>query len=549
MRRFTLWLCAVFLVMTPLYALAADALKDPGQRFLEQEKQRKLEEELLREQDKIEVDRTQKPQQQAEDAMCFPIKTITIEGVTLLDPEEVAALIKPYEGTCMGYNTIGALIRDITNLYIDKGYVTSRAMIPSQNLKEGSLKLLVQEGKIEDIELNSNGLREKLRLRTAFPSLKGGLLNLRDLEQGVDQINRLASSRAELKLWPGKEVGGTRVVITDKAQDTARGTVSYDNYGQSSTGINRLRVGFEKDNLLALNDSLSFNYIGSRDTNALAFSGSVPYGYWTFSLDSSYSEYFSVLDEAAEMFGTSWNNTVTANRVIHRGKNSQTALLAALNLKDSSRLLNDIYLTPQPMTVARLGATHTQRTDRSVWYFDGTYSRGLSVLGATKDMPGLGDDAPRAQFDKLDGGVTYLRPFELGRVNASLRGQYAFDSLYGSEQINMGDSSTVRGFSGAGIAGDSGLYSRNEFSFTMPSVVQEKMPSIAENIQPYVFADVGYTKLKTVSEYDAIAGTGAGLRFSWKRIRGDLAFAMPLYTGTDMDTGFEVYFNMSMQLF
>lgn len=545
--RVILALIAVTLCATP--AMAADALKDPGQRFLEQEKQRKLEEELLREQDKINAPEVKKPAQAGEDAMCFPIKTITLEGATLLSAKEIAQLIKPYEGTCMGYNAIGALIQDITNLYIDKGYVTSRAMIPSQNLKEGSLKLLVQEGKVENIELNSNGLREKLRLSTAFPGLKGGLLNLRDLEQGIDQMNRLSSSRAELKLWPGKDVGGTKVVITDKVQDTARGTVSYDNYGQSSTGINRLRVGLEKDNLLSLNDSLSFNYIGSRDTNALAFSGSVPYGYWTFSLDSSYSEYFSVLDEAAEMFGTSWNNTITANRVIHRGKNSQTALLGALNLKESSRLLNDIYLTPQPMTVARFGATHTQRTDRSVWYFDGTYSRGLSMLGATRDMPGLSADSPRAQFDKLDGGVTYLRPFSLGRVNASLRGQYAFDSLYGSEQINMGDSSTVRGFSGAGIAGDSGLYSRNEFSFTMPSIIQEKMPVIAETVQPYVFADAGYTKLKAVSQYDAIAGTGAGLRFNWKRLRGDLAFAVPVYTGTDMDTGFEVYFNVSMQLF
>ena len=67
------------------------------------------------------------------------------------------------------------------------------------------------EGRLESIELDSSAAG--VNLTTAFPFLKGKLLQLRDLEQGLDQINRLPSNRATMQLVPADEVGGTKVMI------------------------------------------------------------------------------------------------------------------------------------------------------------------------------------------------------------------------------------------------------------------------------------------------------------------------------------------------
>ncbi|MCD6034527.1 MAG: Hemolysin activator HlyB [Rickettsiales bacterium] len=529
----------------------AQGIKDPGQIFLEQERQRRLEQELLRPPADIQVPSIEAPAGLPKDKVCFPIDRINLEGAESLSDKEIQNLTSPYLGTCMGYNAIGALIRDVTNRYIEKGLVTSRALIPEQELKSRTLRLTIMEGVTEAIELNDMSLEDRMRASTAFPGLMGKKFNLKDYEQGLDQMNRLPSSNASLRLWPGEKEGTTKVVIKDSPQDRFRMTVGMDNYGQKNTGERRIRTGFEYDNMFWLNDRHSFFYVGSKDTNALAYNISVPYGYWTFSSDLSYSEYFSVIGGAAEMFGATYNNSFTASRVVYRGTNSQTAVFSTLNVKKSSRLLNDILLTPQPLTVMRLGVNQTYRGTKGVWYGDFTYSRGLTALGAMRDPANATSDTPRAQFNKLDAGITYIRPFDWGRYNGSARAQYAFDTLYGSEQISMGDNSTVRGFSGSVVSGDSGLYQRNEAIFALPEKAKPYIPDALEpGFEPYLFLDEGTAKLKPNASYDVIAGAGGGVRVNWDRFSTDLSIAAPLYRSDGIETeGVEIYLNVTAKVF
>lgn len=69
----------------------------------------------------------------------------------------------------MGIGEINKLMRDVTNYYVDKGYVTARVAIPQQDMKSGNLQILVIEGTIEDIILNENTWRDKAQVNMAFP--------------------------------------------------------------------------------------------------------------------------------------------------------------------------------------------------------------------------------------------------------------------------------------------------------------------------------------------------------------------------------------------
>jgi len=168
---------------------------------------------------------------------CFEINKIILEDAHSLSAEEKQKLIKPFLGQCIGMTEIKELLRTITNYYIDKGYVTTRVYIHQQELDDGVLKLLVIEGISESINQESEDA--KINIATAFPGLKGKVYNIRDFEQGLDQINRLQSNNASLDLQPGSAPGKTRVVIRNTPTFPLSGPLVADNYGSESTGENR----------------------------------------------------------------------------------------------------------------------------------------------------------------------------------------------------------------------------------------------------------------------------------------------------------------------
>ncbi|MFO5890693.1 POTRA domain-containing protein, partial [Klebsiella pneumoniae] len=58
--------------------------------------------------------------------------------------------------------------------------------------------------------LATSALASPRELAMSFPGRTGELLDLRELEQLVDQLGRLPSRQAQLELVPGSEVGGSR---------------------------------------------------------------------------------------------------------------------------------------------------------------------------------------------------------------------------------------------------------------------------------------------------------------------------------------------------
>ncbi|WP_141562781.1 POTRA domain-containing protein, partial [Pseudomonas sp. ICMP 8385] len=86
------------------------------------------------------------------DSRCFPIKTIELKGADSLSAADRERLIKPYIDQCLGVSQLNQLLKAVTDHYIDKGMVTSRAYLPQQDLSKGHLQVLVVEGKLEGLK-------------------------------------------------------------------------------------------------------------------------------------------------------------------------------------------------------------------------------------------------------------------------------------------------------------------------------------------------------------------------------------------------------------
>ncbi|WP_339110153.1 ShlB/FhaC/HecB family hemolysin secretion/activation protein [Thioclava sp. GXIMD4216] len=518
---------AFFALAVLLWAgVATGQQADP---LLEDHRQRALEERTNALGTMVERGATPDPgPAQARGGPCFSVDTITIEGVTLFPPAQIEAMTAPYAGRCLEGADIQALIRGLNALYADRGYITSRSYIPAQNLGGGSLILSVLEGRVEDIFLVQSGAqvtgpRAERLLGSAFPKARGGLFQLRDFEQGLDQMNRLRSVEATLQLQPGAEPGGSFVVVQREQADRFRGWLRFDDLGGESTGRNRISLDLELDDMLGWNDNWGFGYTGSQNTNALSLYGSVPRGYWTFGMSAGYSEYLTPLSPSAELFGTTIEGGIEARRMLKRDQFTTTEARVALNLRRADRFVNAARLTPQVLSTFEIGATHMRLSAGARNSFDATLRFGLDAFGANSDDPTAVAGTPQAQFAALSFG--WQRQGALGSLGTmvnDLRGQLSADALYGSEQIAFGSYSTVRGYSETAAAGDSGVYIRNDLYLDQSiwsRVLPEKIiPALAGGFQPHLFLDMGVAWDRGRHSRETAAGAGLGISWFSDRI-------------------------------
>lgn len=533
-----------FLLMGAAHPLLAQQVSDP---ILEEENRRQLEQRTneLGTMERRGAAPDPGPAQ-ARGGPCFQIDRLTVEGATLLSPDQLLAITGKYVPNCMQGADIQAVMRELDAAYADQGYITSKTYIPAQNLQSGELILSMLEGKVEDIllidaEKQIQSKRGERQLETAFPGAEGELFQLRDFEQGLDQMNRLASVEAILKLQPGEEAGGSYVIVQRVQEDRVRGYVRLDNQGAESTGRNKLSFDLETDDLFGVNDSWNFGYLGSENTNALSISGSIPYGYWTFETDLSYSEYLTPLNALSELFGTSSSAALKGRYVAHRDQTTTTELNFGLRVRKSDRFINDVRLTPQNLTTLSVGGKYLRLGDKARNSYDATLTFGTSFFGADVDDPDTESDIPRAQFFKIDAG--WQRQGALGQVGTlvtDLRAQWSPHTLYGSEQMSLGSFSTVRGYDVSVATGDMGLYMRNDLYLTpeiwsfLPDKVEGK---VAQKAQTHLFLDAGVTRDRARDVTEKAAGLGVGVSYYTNRITFSGAVGVPLIEEGSLELG------------
>ncbi|MGB3408386.1 MAG: ShlB/FhaC/HecB family hemolysin secretion/activation protein, partial [Jannaschia sp.] len=475
---------------------------------------------------------------QARTGPCFQIDRIIVTGVTRLPPGLVETLIAPYAPNCMQGADIQSVMRAIDGTYADRGYITSKTYIPGQNLADGTLTLEVVEGTVEGIFIADEageivGRRGERLLGTAFPRVEGEILDLRRFEQGLDQMNRLPSVDATLRLQPGDTPGGSYVIVDRIQKDRFRGLVRFDTLASRSTGRNRLTFDLAADDILGANDTWAASLAGTANTNALTFAGSIPYGANTFELGLSYSEYLSILSPVSELFGTSSTVDLALRRMLRRGQLSTTEGKVSFGYRDGARLVNDTALTPQRLASLNLSLRHIQLGETARNSYDIAIEVGLAAFGATEDPVDPARDQPRAQYQRLLLGWQRQGALgTLGTLVTDVQGQVSPDTLFGSEQMALGSYSTVRGYAEPITSGENGAYLRSDL-YLAPDVWTRLLPKAARSaaarrIQPHVFLDMGTVRDRVGGDWGSAAGAGFGLSAQTERFTASGIVGVPL---------------------
>lgn len=436
-----------------------------------------------------------------ETGRCRDINSIQLIDAHHFSKAEQDRIIRPYLGRCLKAQDVGALLAAITRFYVDHGYATTRAYIPGQDLTQGRLQVLIVEGRVSRLELQGKGVD----LGDAFPGVDGKVLNLRDFEQGLDQINRLLSNHATLDIQPGDKPGDSVVVIKNTPTDPLHLAASYDNYGVRATGQNEGSLTASLDNPLHLNDYISYtrtqSYLGraANGSEANNFLYTVPYGYWTLTaggLTSIYHERtITPQQQTIDLSGDAETAYIRLERMIYRDQVTRITAGVDITAKIFDNYLDGerLVTSSRDLTLVDLSLSGTRNLPNGIVTGNIGFTQGLKLFDALHDASDLPDDAPRAQYRKLSLGASFSTSWPAwGRVasfSSQFAGQYAFDVLYATEQFSIGGPFTVRGFYDSFFADDNGGFIRNDLSISQPLQPVRGQPTL---IRPYVGLDAGF---------------------------------------------------------
>lgn len=396
-------------------------------------------------------------------------------------------------GRCLGANGINLLLTRAQNAIVARGFVTTRVLASPQDINSGHLTLTVIPGRVRDIRFAPDADPRGTQWNS-MPIRSGDILNLRDIEQGLENFKRVPSAAADIKIeaaeGEGALPGQSDLVIAYHQSFPFRVSVSVDDSGSKATGKYQGGLTLSYDNWWTLNDLfyISINHdLGGGDPGARGTRGgvmhySVPFGYWTLSTTATSNRYFQSIAGLNQNYiysGTSSSNDLKLSRVVYRDAQRKTTMALRAYLKESDNFIDDTEVQTQRRRTAgwELSVGHREfmganTLDMNLAYRHGTGA--FQALAAPEDV--FGEGASRPQVWNAD--VSLSVPFQVAQQNlrylGAFRGQWNDTPLVPQDRFAIGGRYSVRGFDGdMMLSADRGWTLRNDIGLVLGSSGQE----------------------------------------------------------------------------
>lgn len=474
---------------------------------------------------------------------CFPIQRISLDG------DEAARFrwaLKaanrrgdPAVGRCLGTAGVNVVMKRVQNAIVARGYVTTRVLAKPQDLRAGILQLTVVPGRMRAVRLAPGVDQRAVSWRDALPARPGDLLNLRDIEQALENLKRVPTADADIQIAPAEgkaEAGASDLVIAWQQHSPLRVGLSLDDAGSQATGKIQASATVSLDNLLGSNDLFYVN-LGQdalngrrqgKGTRNYTLHYDVPYGYWQLGATlSSYNYHQTVAgyEQTYVYSGTSHNAELRLSRLLYRNAALKLGAYARAWERDSNNFVDDTEIRVQRRRQGgwEAGFTYKQFIGAAMLDASAAYRRGTGAFDALHaPEEAFGEGSSRTQLIIAD--ATLTAPFRLGNQNfryiGSWRAQWNKAALVPQDRFAIGGRYTVRGFDGElSLTGDRGWLLRNDLGW-----------NAGGGQELYLGADIGHVSgAPTTWELGrTLAGAVVGLRGSWRGFGWDLFVGAPI---------------------
>lgn len=518
----------VFVLFLAIASLAyADAI-NPFEKNIQLEEQKKIFEQFEKseQQAPIRFD-IKKPELLSTESSehCIPIKKITYNNITLLSEKEVESITQTYLGLCITEATLKNLFNELSTLYLEKGYITSRVYIKEQDISQGEIELTAIEGKIESIQSPSSDIA------LAFDNQTGEYLNLKELETALSIVNRLPSNSVTMQLLPSeKNVGETTIALDNNRTKPYSFEIGANNFGSDKTGKEQLSLRLSYDNLLNINDQISLNlnstdhHFQNENSKGNSISYSLPIGTVIYTFSYTESDYKQLVTSGTTHYKTDGHTKtydLSATKELYHNQANTFNMGAFVSSYDVETYMSDSLMDTSSyrLTKAGLSLDYTYRSAEFFSFILVKYIQGTDWFG-NHNPTDLDEKYSAFQLD-----LSIMRAIDVLRYKLNFHGQYSDDQLFSVNQLSIGGAYSVRGYQSDGLSGNSGYYLRNEFSY--PSFAKELISFV--ELMPYIALDNGYIRKEEDSDGGRLLSSSLGLQANKYGFFADLFYSMPLW--------------------
>ncbi|MGQ4647655.1 ShlB/FhaC/HecB family hemolysin secretion/activation protein [Lyngbya aestuarii] len=498
------------------------------------------------------------------------VQKIVVTDSTAFSEQQLQAVVQPFEGRSLTLEQLRGVADAITQLYLENGYITSRALLVDQVIPpQGVVEIRVLEGSIEEIQIegtrrvNPGYVRRRVQLGAGTP------LNTANLE---NQLRLLRADplfeNVEASLRRGTGANQSIIIVRVTEAKPFQAGVSIDNYSAPSIGSERLGTNLRYRNLTGNGDEIAASYYHTTRSGAdiFEFSYRLPVNAMngTVQLRSSLNRNQIVDDDLRflNIEGDSQLYEISFRQPLVRSPREEFALSLGFSIQESQSLISGFGF-PSPgadtdgvtnTSVLKFGQDYLRRDVQGAWSLRSLFSLGTGWFGATINA----DPQPDGRFLSWLGQVQRVQI--LGDNNFLIVGadiQLTPDSLLPSQQFVIGGGQSLRGYRQNIRARDNGLRFSLEDRITL-----ERNEAGAATFELAPFFDLGYVwnnpdnpineDLQSTQSQEFLAGIGIGLIWqATPQLNLRLDYALPLVDledrGTNaQDEGF--YFSVRYQL-
>jgi hemolysin activation/secretion protein len=481
------------------------------------------------------------------------INSFKVDGAALLTAQEIQSVTQSFEGKDLSFRSMQKVADLITDEYRKKGYLTSRAYIPPQNVKDGVLNIRVVEGKLGTMQIKGNRYFSTSMLQKKLDFGQQGYFDYSALQRSLVYINEHPDRKAKVTLLPGTTPGSTDVIVDVKDQLPIHVGFQYDNYGSRYINKNRYSLTFEDNNLIGFDDKL-FLKVQEADNSLMhlqqgrySFFPVQPteVGAYFVNSDIKLGREFRDLESKgkAQIYG------LYLNHALSHDQNLDLRLTSGFDYKDISNYQLGTKISRDNVRLFKVGVDVDQTDEWGRTIFTPEIGQGIPhIMGGMKSKDDLATRAGSGgKFTKAGFNLYRLQsmPFEtsfLWKNNAL----FTNNALVASEQFQIGGPGSVRGYPVAEYSGDVGYYTSPELSIPI-YVIPKSLRVPFSGVSMYdanrfvLFYDWATTQLTNAQAGEHKKETLRGWGFGWRvNVKDNMTFRVevgyPLGNKTPSDS-------------
>ena len=399
----------------------------------------------------------------------IPIRQVNVTGSTVLTAAEIQTIVAEVEGQTVSLDRLRQLADQITQLYLDRGYITSRAVLGDQVIEDGIVQIQVIEGTLAQIEVEGNNRVRESYIRSRVELGGAAPLNTARLE---DQLRLLRLDplfqNIEASLRAGDQIAQSILTVRVQEANPFGLNLGVDNLSPPSVGSERLGGTVRYRNVTGFGDEIAASYYwGTGDSQIYDLSYRIPVnamnGTLGFRVAPNRNRIVQEEFRALNIEGESELYEVSFRQPWVRSPRQEFATSLGFTFQESQT-----FVAGEPFgfgsgpsadgitrtSTFKIGADYLRRDVQGAWSLRSLVNIGTGLFDATDNE----DPIPDGQFLSWVSQVQRVQRLgasQLLIVQADL--QLSPHSLLSSQQFVIGGGQSLRGYRQNVRSGDNGF--------------------------------------------------------------------------------------------